>query len=66
MYVLYIILECNAEDISKLHAVVESAINVGQRVKAASTYKEPNVNIVARHIIRVKYLHYFNPLPPLR
>jgi len=47
------------EDISKLHAVVESAINAEQHVKAASTYKEPNVVIVARRVIHVNYSHYF-------
>jgi hypothetical protein len=59
MYVLYTILEWPAEDVLKPHAVVESAINAEQRVKAASTYKEPNVVIVARRAIHVKYSHYF-------
>ena len=36
MYVLYTILECNAEDISKPPAVVENAVNAGLRVKVAS------------------------------
>jgi len=47
------------EDVLKPHAVVESAINAEQRVKAASTYKEPNVVIVARRAIHVKRLRYF-------
>jgi hypothetical protein len=36
MYVLYNILGCNEEDISKPLAVEESVINVKQRVKVAS------------------------------